>query len=157
MPRGASAGRRGCAVGDLFAMLGQPHMLSLLHLFASAPAPLRFTELQSRLDIPPKTLSARLRALVQGGFLARHAHSEIPPRVEYEPTTKVRELMPLFEALEAWATRNSLTATTVVSMIGPVPPRRGTGGRGGPDRARPGPRRGPGYEQPLVAPQTVQA
>jgi DNA-binding HxlR family transcriptional regulator len=121
--RPAAKEHGGCTVGELFQMLGQPHMLGVLHVFTSSERPVRFRELQSQLPISPKTLSARLRSLVEGGFLTRHAYSEIPPRVEYEATSKVRELIPLFEALEKWAGRNTLTATPVVSVVGRPSPR----------------------------------
>lgn len=114
----------GCPVGELFEMLGRPHMLDLLYVFSAGSAPIRFSELEDRLHIPPKTLSQRLRALVERGFLVRQAYSEIPPRVEYSPTRKLLDLLPIFDAINAWAKENTLTATPVVSVTGPVPPPR---------------------------------
>jgi DNA-binding HxlR family transcriptional regulator len=100
-------------------MLGQPHMLAVLHAFdPSGRTPLRFRELESRLQISPKTLSQRLKTLVEVGFLTRRAYNEIPPRVEYEPTAKAGELRTVFEALEAWARRYTLTAASVVATTG---------------------------------------
>lgn len=113
---------RGCPVGELFAMLGQPHMLGLLHAFdASGDRPIRFRDLQARLQISPKTLSQRLHTLVAAGLLSRTAYNEIPPRVEYAPTAKTKELAPLFDVLEEWARRHELKAVPTVSVVGRVP------------------------------------
>ena len=102
-------------------MLGQPHMLQLLHSFTSKPGiPIRFMDLQSRLEISPKTLSQRLKTLVGAGFLTRKAYNEIPPRVEYEPTAKAGELDELFRVLQDWSNRNSLRAVPMVSTVGAV-------------------------------------
>lgn len=107
-------------------MLGQTHMLGLLStLVASGPGSLRFTELQVRLRMSPKTLSLRLRTLVEAGFVTRHAFREIPPRVEYQATTKLVRLSALFDILEAWAEENTLHATPTVSVVGRIP-RSGT-------------------------------
>jgi DNA-binding HxlR family transcriptional regulator len=97
-------------------------MLEVLHAFEeSGGAPIRFGELQSRLGISPKTLSSRLRVLVNAGFLARQAYNEIPPRVEYQPTQKTEELDELFRALERWSQRNSLHPVPLVSVVGQLP------------------------------------
>lgn len=122
-PRGPEAeATGGCQVAELFAVLGRPHMLRILHVFEEAQgAPIRFTELQSRLKISPKTLSQRLRTLVEAGFLARRAFNEIPPRVEYQPTAKTQELGELFRALDWWSSRNTLHPVPMVSVVGRVP------------------------------------
>jgi len=109
----------GCPVGSLFAMLGQPHMLRVLHAFLNdASGPIRFGELQNELEISPRTLSNRLRSLVEAGLLVRRRYSELPPRVEYEATQKARELGQLFREMEAWASHNTLTAVRAVSVVG---------------------------------------
>jgi DNA-binding HxlR family transcriptional regulator len=106
-------------VGELFAMLGQPHMLDLLNLLvARRGSPMRFTALQSELKLSPKTLAARLRTLVEGGFLTRRSFNEIPPRVEYEVTDKAIELGELFAILRRWAERNTMTAVPSISVVG---------------------------------------
>jgi DNA-binding HxlR family transcriptional regulator len=106
-------------VGELLAMLGQPHMLDILYLFHGPVArPLRFSELQQRLAISPKTLSQRLKTLVVSGLLTRRAFNEIPPRVEYEPTAKTYELNELFGGLQRWAGRHSLRTVPSVAIVG---------------------------------------
>ena len=97
-------------------------MLEILHAFEeSHGAPIRFGELESRLGISPKTLSERLRTLVDAGFLARWAYNEIPPRVEYQPTGKTEELGELFRALERWSARNTLHPVPMISVVGRLP------------------------------------
>jgi DNA-binding HxlR family transcriptional regulator len=119
---GPGRSRGGCPVGELLALLGQPHTLEILHAFGSAQGrAMRFGELERTLHLAPKTLSQRLRALVEKGFLVRHAYNEIPPRVEYEPTRKVSELTTVFRALDKWARSNTLTAIPVVSTVGRLP------------------------------------
>lgn len=111
----------GCPVGSLFAMLGQPHMLQILHVFLNPDAgPIRFVELQRQLTLSPRTLSNRLKALVESGLLVRRRYNEIPPRVEYELTEKGRQLGDLFRAMEAWAGHNTLTTVRTVSVVGPA-------------------------------------
>jgi DNA-binding HxlR family transcriptional regulator len=112
----------GCQIAELFSLLGRPHMLDILHTFQeSKGAVFRFNELQSRLGISPKTLSQRLRTLVDAGFLARRAFNEIPPRVEYQQTAKTEELGELFRGLGRWAERNTLHPVPMVSVVGRVP------------------------------------
>jgi|SRR5580698_7316785 DNA-binding HxlR family transcriptional regulator len=117
-----AAANGGCQVAELFSVLGRPHMLQILHVFEeSKGTPIRFNQLQTRLQISPKTLSQRLRTLVEAGFLARRAYNEIPPRVEYQPTTKTEELGELFRALDRWSARNTLHPVPMVSVVGRVP------------------------------------
>ena len=115
-------GEVGCPVSELFAMLGQPHMLRILHAFQEGRGgPIRFTDLERRLALSPKTLSVRLRTLVEAGFVSRRAFNEIPPRVEYAPTPKTAELKELFGALDRWAGRNTLTAVPQITTLGKLP------------------------------------
>ena len=121
-PRAPAPEGGGCQIAELFSVLGRPHMLQILHEFEDSDgAPIRFNELQSRLRISPKTLSQRLRTLVEAGFLARRAYNEIPPRVEYQPTPKTEELGELFRALDRWSERNTLHPVPMVSVVGRIP------------------------------------
>ena len=111
----------GCAVEELFSMLGRPHTLTILSLFQQqGDHPIRFRDLQARSGLSPRTLSDRLRRLVETGFLRRHAYRERPPRVEYEAMAKTLELGALFELLAGWAGRNSLEVTPTVSVVGKI-------------------------------------
>ncbi len=121
IPRAPAPVGSGCQIAELFSILGRPHMLQILHAFEeSNGTPIRFNELQGRLRISPKTLSQRLRTLVEAGFLARRAYNEIPPRVEYQPSAKTEELGELFRALDRWSERNTLHPVPMVSVVGRV-------------------------------------
>lgn len=93
-------------------------MLDILSLMMSdGPSSRRFVEIQSALMISPNTLSDRLRELVQAGLLTRTAYSEIPPRVDYAITNKARELRPVFETLDRWASAHDLKPTAPASAV----------------------------------------
>ncbi len=106
----------GCDLGDLFGLLSQAHMLDLLHVLLRAQGPMRFVELQTELKLSPNTLSARLKGLVDAGLLVRTSYHEIPPRVDYQATDKARELKNVFESLDKWAGRNTLSAAPLPAL-----------------------------------------
>jgi DNA-binding HxlR family transcriptional regulator len=63
----------------------------------------RFGELRASLgNIPPKTLTERLRNLEEQGALERVQFPEIPPRVEYTLTDKGRALGAIIDAMAHW-------------------------------------------------------
>ena len=101
---------QGCPVGDLLRFFGRPHVLDILYYFHLHPGPHRFVELQKQLVISPNTLSDRLRDLVIAGFLTRTSYNEIPPRVDYSPTEKTAELIPIFGSISSWARKHDLRA-----------------------------------------------
>ncbi len=101
---------QGCQIGDLFQLLSKAHMLDILYIFNHSEGPVRFKDIEQRLDISPNTLSARLKMLTEAGFITRTAYNEIPPRVDYEATDKARRLKQVFKALHEWAKSNTLTA-----------------------------------------------
>ena len=43
---------------------------------------------------------------------------EVPARVEYEATLKARELGQLFREMDVWASHNTLTVVSSVSIVG---------------------------------------
>lgn len=51
-------------------------------------------------------LTKRLRDLEADGLVTRTVYPEIPPRVEYEATSKALDLDQFFRAMHAWGTRN---------------------------------------------------
>jgi DNA-binding HxlR family transcriptional regulator len=59
--------------------------------------------------ISSKTLSYRLQELEKGGILERHSYNEIPPRVEYNLTTKGQELVESVIDLLQWMRKWSLS------------------------------------------------
>jgi DNA-binding HxlR family transcriptional regulator len=99
-----------CDLGELFHLLGSPYVLDVLHVALVKGGPIRFKEFQVTLGISPNTLTGRLKELVDAGLLTREAFNEIPPRVEYTPSAKAQDLMPVFETLDAWSKKHNLKA-----------------------------------------------
>ncbi len=101
---------------DLVAFLGKPSVMDTLFYVGpgSDGGPVRFVDILERSGIPRNTLVKRLKELVELGFLHRTEYDENPPRVEYEVTEKVIDLIPAFKALHAWCDEHYL-----------VPPERG--------------------------------
>ena len=90
-------------VAVLLDLLGKTHTMAVLSTFAFAEGPLRFSDLETELDIAPNTLSTRLQELTEAGLLDREAYDEVPPRVEYTSTEKAESLFPVFAHLHHWA------------------------------------------------------
>jgi len=95
-------------VAELLDLLGKTHTMAVLSAFAFAEGSLRFSDLESELDIAPNTLSTRLKDLTEAGLLDREAYDEVPPRVEYTPTEKAESLFPVFAHLHHWAIEHEL-------------------------------------------------
>jgi DNA-binding HxlR family transcriptional regulator len=63
----------------------------------------RFGELRKAIPgITQHMLTAQLRELEMDGLVSRTVFAEVPPRVEYEITSKARGLGPTMEALTDW-------------------------------------------------------
>jgi len=62
----------------------------------------RYDELKASTDIPPATLSARLKHLESKGIVERVRYQERPPRDEYVLTGKGRDLWKAALALREW-------------------------------------------------------
>lgn len=90
----------------LFTYLGKAYMLDVLYQFASDTGSWRFNELREQLDIPPTTLTNRLKDLTDAGLVVRESYDEIPPRVEYTATRKLLDLRPVFGCLGLWVAKH---------------------------------------------------
>jgi DNA-binding HxlR family transcriptional regulator len=81
-------------VGDKWTLLIVRDLLS---------GPRRFVELQRVLPgISTEQLRSRLNRMVADGMLTRKRYREVPPRVDYELTTRARELAPVLGELARW-------------------------------------------------------
>lgn len=68
--------------------------------------PLRFAELRRLLPgVSEKMLAQQLRQLEADGLIDRHAHDEMPPRVEYSITPLGLSLNEAVTAMSAWGKR----------------------------------------------------
>jgi DNA-binding HxlR family transcriptional regulator len=80
---------------------------SLLVIGTLDGGPLRFTELQRRVDgISHRMLTQTLRSLERDGLVTRTSYPEIPPRVEYATTALGRSLAEPALHLVTWAADN---------------------------------------------------
>ena len=67
---------------------------------------LRYNELRRLLgDITHKMLSHQLKELAADGLVERIDYHETPPRVEYRLTPDGEDLMPIFDAMQAYIRR----------------------------------------------------
>jgi DNA-binding HxlR family transcriptional regulator len=79
---------------------------TLLVVAALLDGPLRFNELQERLEgIAPNVLSARLKGLAEQALVVTQAYSEHPPRFVYELSESGRELAGALRLLADWGAR----------------------------------------------------
>ena len=77
--------------------------LEILIPLCCSTEPVRYKKFrESMKGISSKTLAYRLHELEKGGILERRSYNEIPPRVEYNLTTKGQELVESVMALLQW-------------------------------------------------------
>ena len=91
-----------CCAENVIVLLGKKWSLTVLaHLHEKKV--LRFNELIRSIGIiSPKSLSQRLKELINFGIVAKQQYNEIPPRVEYFLTESGKDLTTIFKELEAW-------------------------------------------------------
>lgn len=65
----------------------------------------RFDAIHEHIGIARNILKTRLDTLVEHEIVERVRYQEHPPRYEYAPTAKGRELMPILLAIVAWGDR----------------------------------------------------
>lgn len=82
-------------------LLGQKHALSILRLLAEMN-PRGFNEIREALGVNPKTLTDRLKDLVDEGVVSREALKQIPRKVNYRLTEKGVGLVEVFKTISAW-------------------------------------------------------
>jgi DNA-binding HxlR family transcriptional regulator len=81
---------------------------TLLTVAALLDGPLRFNELQARLEgIAPNVLSARLKALTEEALVVAQAYTDRPPRFVYELSESGRELAGALRLLADWGARSA--------------------------------------------------
>lgn len=85
------------------AVLGDKWTPHLLRYFVNEET-VRFCQLQDLVGgINPRTLSARLASLEEGGIIEKLPSSST--RCEYRLTDKGRDLMPILKGMEAWGAK----------------------------------------------------
>ena len=95
-----------CPVRNVLNRVGDKWSMLVLFTLESTPT-IRFKELQRNIpDISQKMLTTTLKTLEADGLIIRKAYPEIPPRVEYELTSRGKSLLPLIDNLLSWASTN---------------------------------------------------
>src|SRR3954470_15235291 len=65
----------------------------------------RFADIRRNVGVAPNILSDRLDTLVDQGLLERRRYGKHPEALEYLPTDKGRDVMPVLTALMQWGDR----------------------------------------------------
>ena len=95
-----------CPVRNVLNRVGDKWSMLVLFTLESTPT-IRFKELQRNIpDISQKMLTTTLKTLEADGLIIRKAYPEIPPRVEYELTSRGKSLLPIIDNLLSWASTN---------------------------------------------------
>ncbi|MCX4470273.1 putative HTH-type transcriptional regulator YybR [Micromonospora sp. MW-13] len=101
---------RACTVREVLDRVGGKWSIGIL--VATAQGPVRFTELERRVEgISRRMLTLTLRNLERDGLLRRTVHPTVPPRVEYAATGMALELYESLVALTTWAERHRTAIT----------------------------------------------
>lgn len=70
---------------------------------------LRYSALRDSIpNVTERMLVLQLRELEKDGLIKRLVYAEVPPRVEYELTTKGNSLVPVLKSLSEWGVKNRI-------------------------------------------------
>ena len=89
-----------CGIADALELVGE--RWSLLVLRELGLGVTRFNDIRHNTGAPRETLTARLRALEDGGVITRSQYSAHPPRDEYLLTEAGEALIPVLRSLRTW-------------------------------------------------------
>lgn len=80
--------------------------LKIIYLLACT-APARYGILKKNIDgITHKMLSTQLKELQQENIIERHEYPQVPPKVEYNLTSKGESLIPIVMSMCVWGKEN---------------------------------------------------
>ena len=95
-----------CRAHEMLVRVADKWSLYVIHVLADAgeAAPLRFSELQRRVDgVSQRMLTVTLRGLERDGLVRRTMYPEVPPRVEYALTPLGATVREIVRAVIAWS------------------------------------------------------
>lgn len=90
-----------CQFASVLELLGQKHVLSILRLLTEKN-PRGFNEIKEEIGVNPKTLTERLKNLVEKGIVSREPLNQIPRKVNYGLTEKGDGLIEIFKNINMW-------------------------------------------------------
>ncbi len=91
-----------CPVEIVLKMIGNKWKILIIRNLLSGTW--RFNALVKSLKISPRVLTTNLKELEDSGLIIRKVFAEVPPRVEYNLSTKGKSLKPVLDAMAAWGT-----------------------------------------------------
>lgn len=106
-----------CSIAQALSVVGDWWTLLVIRDIAGGST--RFDDLQRELGVSRKTLTDRLRLLVDHGVLERRPYSDRPPRHDYVLTDAGRGLLPVLIALQDWGTRFVIGDGTITGSSAP--------------------------------------
>ena len=90
-----------CPVETTLTLIGDKWKVLILRDLL--PGTKRFGELKKSIGhVTQKVLTAQLREMEAAGLLTRTVYAEVPPRVEYTPTSLGYSLKPILDAMWDW-------------------------------------------------------
>jgi DNA-binding HxlR family transcriptional regulator len=91
-----------CPIARTSALIAQKWVMLIIRDLADCPC--RFSDLQSSLQVNPRTLSERLSRLEAEGVVEHIAGAEASHKMAYALTPKGHALVPVLEAMRAFGT-----------------------------------------------------
>lgn len=93
-----------CPYESTISLIGNKWSLMILRNFRFKEEPWRFNKmLRSLKGISSKTLSAKLKELVEYGIVEKRVESVSPVVIHYTLTDKGQDLIPVLDAMAAWS------------------------------------------------------
>ncbi len=89
-----------CGLAQTLKVIGSKWTLAII--YELGPEAKRFNNLQKRLNVSPRTLSARLQQLEKNGVIERTVLTKMPLQVEYSLTDKGRSLDKIVKSMGEW-------------------------------------------------------
>jgi len=111
-----------CSLEVIVAVLGGKWKPGIL--FNLLEAPTRFADLRRKLGVSEKVLAQQLRELEGHGVVARHATTDVPPRVTYSLTAYGKTLRPILDRMGSWGEAHLARLGGRARLVD-VPPGRG--------------------------------
>lgn len=95
-----------CPVRNVIDRIGDKWSMLVLLLLAEEKV-LRFNEMHKYIGtISQKMLAVTLKSLESDGLVSRTVYPQIPPKVEYQLTSRGKSLLPHLQSLVSWANDN---------------------------------------------------
>lgn len=94
--------------GYTLSLIGGKYKIMIIYKLHKNPPGMRYNELKRSIGgtISFKTLTSTLKELENDGLVIRKEYPQIPPKVEYSLSEKGKSLVPIFNLMCDWGTKN---------------------------------------------------